>query len=140
MRVYDAFETSEKLTTEGRECEITFGGKKIATVWVRPADASLNPDYRREIAEMSAGLVKGGLEDLDDQTDRELLFTVYARAVIVGWAWEDPADKKDPKLKFNEKNAVALFKRAPKFFEGIQKAALRWAEFRRAHEEDVAGN
>ncbi len=32
MRVLEAFEVSEKLASEGRECEIEFGGKVIAVV------------------------------------------------------------------------------------------------------------
>jgi hypothetical protein len=141
VRVYEAFETSEKLTEEGRQCEIEFGGKVIANVWVRPADPSLNADYRRELAELSVGLLKdGNIKEIDEATDRLLLWKVYARTVIVKWTWTDPADKKDPKLKFNEKNAVALFQRAPKFFEGIQKVARQWSNFRATHEEEAAGN
>lgn len=138
MRVYEAFEVSDKFIEEGRECSIEFGGKVIARVWVRPSDASLNADYRRELAELSVGFKRG--EEIDEDTDRELLWKVYARTVVVKWEWEDPADKKDPKLKFNEENAVALFRRAPKFFEGIQRAARNWAQYRAAHEEDATGN
>jgi len=141
VRVYEAFETSEKLTNEGRLCEIEFGGKVIAKVWVRPADPALNSDYRRELAELSVGLVKDGqVENIDEDEDRRLLWVVYSRTVIVKWSWTDNADQKDPKLKFNEKNAVALFKRVPKFFEGIQRVARQWSNFRAAHEEEAAGN
>lgn len=141
MRVYEAFETSKRLTDEGLPCEIEFGGKVIATVWVRPADANLNADYRRELATESLALQQsGGLEQLDEDTDRELLFKVYARTVITRWTWTDPQDKKDTKLKLNEKNAVALFKRVPKFFEGIQRGARGWDRYRKTHEEDAAGN
>jgi hypothetical protein len=67
-------------------------------------------------------------------------YRIFARTVIVRWEFTDPADKKDAKLKFNEKNAVALFKRAPKFFAGIQQGARRWDRFRKVHEEEAAGN
>ena len=137
MRVYEAFETSEKLTTEGRQCSIEFGGKVIANVWVRPSDASLNADYRRELAELSVGLKQ---QEIDEETDRELLWKIYARTVVMSWEWIDPADKNDPALKFNEKNSIALFRRAPKFFEAIQRASRDWSQFRAAHEEDAAGN
>lgn len=140
MRVYEAFETSERLTSEGRECDIEFGGKIIAKVVVRPADGALNSEYRREMAELAVGIKANGLDAIDDDLDREMLWKLYARAVIVGWTWTDPADKKDPKLKFNEKNALALFKRAPKFFQGIQRVALVWTHYRAEHEEDAAGN
>ncbi len=140
MRVYEAFETSDRLISEGRECEIEFGGKVICLIKVRPADAALNAEYRRELAELSVGMKGNGLDDIDEDQDRELLWRIYARTVISGWEWLDPADKKDPKLKFNEKNAVALFKRVPKFFQGIQRVALQWSNFRVAHEEDAAGN
>lgn len=143
MRVYEAFETSEKLAEEGRECEIEFGGKVIARVWVRPADPVLNADYRRELSELSIGLMKAGenpAESIDEETDRLLLWKVYARTVVVKWIWTDPEDKKDPKLKFSEKNAVTLFQRAPKFFEGIQKVARQWTAFRATHEKEAAGN
>lgn len=138
MRVYEAFETSERLTNEGRECEIEFGGKVICKVWIRPADPSLNADYRRELAELSIGLAQG--EELDEDTDRALLWKVYARTVIKKWVWTDPADKKDPKLRLSEANAVALFRRVPKFFEGIQRVARQWAQYRASHEEDAKGN
>lgn len=137
MRVLEAFETSEQLAKEGRECSIEFGGKVIALVRVRPSDASLNADYRRELAEITIGAKAA---EIDEETDRELLWRVFARTVILGWEWMDPADKKDAKLKFNEENAIALFKRAPKFFEGIQRASRTWSNYRAAHEEEAAGN
>lgn len=141
MRVYEAFETSKRLIDEGLPCEIEFGGKVIATVWVRPADANLNADYRRELATESLALqATGGIEELDEDTDRELLFKVYARSVITRWVFTDPEDKKDAKLKLNEKNALALFKRVPKFFEGIQRGARAWDKYRKTHEKDAAGN
>ena len=138
MRVYEAFETSDKLIEEGRQCSIEFGGKVIANVWVRPSDAALNANYRRELAELSVGFKAG--EEIDDDTDRELLWKVYARTVIVKWEWIDPQDQKDKALTFNEKNALILFKRAPKFFEGIQRGSRNWSQFRAAHEEDATGN
>ena len=141
MRVYEAFETSEKLAKEGRQCEIEFGGEVIAKVWVRPADPVLNADYRRELAELSVGLMeKGQMKRIDEDTDRLLLWKVYAKTVLVKWIWTDPRDKKDPKLRLTEANAVALFQRAPKFFEGIQKVAREWSQFRADHEEEAAGN
>ena len=141
MRVYEAFETSEKLAKEGRQCDIEFGGEVIAKVWVRPADPVLNADYRRELAELSVGLMeKGQMKRLDEDTDWLLLWKVYAKTVLVKWIWTDPRDKKDPKLRLTEANAVALFQRAPKFFEGIQKVAREWSQFRADHEEEAAGN
>lgn len=138
MRVYEAFEVSDRYIEEGRECSIEFGGRVIARVWVRPSDASLNADYRRELADISVGFKRG--EEIDEDTDRELLWRVYARTVIVKWEWEDPRDKLDQELKFTEDNAVALFRRTPKFFEGIQRAARNWAQYRAAHEEAATGN
>jgi hypothetical protein len=141
VRVYEAFETSKRLIDEGMTCEIEFGGKVIAKVQVGPADPSLNADYRRELAAEALALQgSGGIDDLDEDTDRALLFKVYARTVIRSWEFIDPADKKDPNLKFNEKNAVALFKRIPKFFEAIQRGARNWDQFRKVHEADAAGN
>ena len=140
MRVYEAFETSDRLISEGRECEIEFGGRVIAKVRVRPADVVLNSDYRREMAELSIGIQSNGLDAIDEDLDREMLWKLYAKTVILGWEWTDAADRKDPKLKFNEKNAIALFQRTPKFFQGIQRVALRWANYRSEHEEDAAGN
>lgn len=142
MRVLDAFQVSEKLVEQGRTCEIEFGGKVICKVQVRPADASLNSDYRRVLAELSIGLrqaVKEGGE-VDVLADTHRLYQLYSQAVVVGWEWTEPADKKDPKLKFNEKNAVALFTKAPKFFEAIQVAAREWAHYRAAHEASATGN
>jgi hypothetical protein len=109
-------------------------------VKVRPADAALNADYRRELSELSIGLKGNGLDDMDEDADREMLWKIYAKTVISEWEWVDPADKKDPKLKFSEKNAVALFRRVPKFFQGIQRVALQWSNFRVEHEEAAAGN
>jgi hypothetical protein len=149
VRVYEAFETSEKLASEGRECEIEFGGRVICKIWVRPADPVLNADYRRELAELSVGLIKTGeINEIDEDTDRALLWKVYAKTVITKITWSDPADVKDPKLRFHqqlkaetrEKNAIELFRRVPKFFEGIQKVARQWSQYRAAHEEDAAGN
>lgn len=149
MRVYEAFETSEKLASEGRQCEIEFGGKVICNIWVRPADPVLNADYRRELSELSIGILKdGNVHEIDEDTDRMLLWKVYARTVITKIQWTDPEDKKDPKLRFHqqlkaetrEKNAITLFQRVPKFFEGIQRVARQWSQYRKSHEEDAAGN
>lgn len=138
MRVLEAFGTSDKLATEGRECSIELFGKVIALVWVRPADAALNADYRRELAELSVDLKQG--QELDEETDRELLWKIFVRTVIVRWEWSDPKDQKDPLLALNEKNAIALFKKAPKFFEAIQRAARTWTNYRSEHERAAAGN
>ncbi len=149
MRVYEAFETSEKLASEGRKCDIEFGGKVIARVWVRPADPVLNADYRRELAELSVGLIASGeINEIDEDTDRALLWKVYGRTVVAKITWTDPEDAKDPKLRFHkgikletrEKNFVTLCQRVPKFFEGIQKVARQWSQYRATHEEDAAGN
>lgn len=141
MRVYEAFATSERLVKEGRECEIEFGGRVICRVWVRPADPALNSDYRRELAELSIGLTREGtLLEIDEDTDRELLWKVYAKTVIVKWQWTDPADRKDQKLRLNEKNVLKLFRELPKFFEGIQRVARQWSQYRATHEEDAKGN
>ncbi len=141
MRVLQAFETSKKLIDEGRTCEIEFDGKVIATVQIRPADAMLNPDYRRVIAEMSIDAARlNGADPLDVVQDRDFLFMLYARSVITGWEWSDPEDRKATSLRFSEKNAVALFKKAPKFFEAIQLAAREWSHYRAAHEEKATGN
>lgn len=145
MRVLEAFETSKKLSDEGRPCEIEYGGKVICTVQVRPADASLNPDYRRVMAEMSIDLIAGKSNgqapaEISDEDDVERLYQLYCRAVITGWTWTDPEDRKATSLRFNEKNAVALFHKAPKFFEAIQKGARQWTHFRATHEDDAKGN
>ena len=141
MRVLQAFETSAKLIDEGRTCEIEFEGKVIATVQVRPADAMLNPDYRKHIAELSIDASRlNGADAIDAVQDQDFLYQLYARAVVTGWEWSDPEDRKATSLRFNEKNAVALFKRAPKFFEAIQLAARQWSHYRAAHEEKAAGN
>ena len=80
------------------------------------------------------------LLEIDEDTDRELLWKVYARTVIVKWQWTDPADKKDQKLRFNEKNVLRIFRELPKFFEGIQRVARQWSQYRATHEEDAKGN
>ena len=142
MRVLEAFETSPSLTEKGRECEIEFEGKVICIVSVRPADAFLNADYRKAAAELAKELKASvdNIEALEPGQDNEYLFRLYAQSVVTGWEWTDAADQKDPKLKFSEKNAVALFTKAPKFFESIQKVAREWAHFRAKVEKDIAGN
>lgn len=140
MRVFEAFETSARLINEGVTCEIEFGGKVIARVWCRPADQTLNADFRRELAEGALALRQGGVDNIESDLDQELLHRVYVRAVILKWEWTSPDDIRDPALQFNEKNALALFKRVPKFFEAIQIAARRWTNFRLEFEEDAAGN
>ena len=141
MRVLQAFETSTKLIDEGRECEIEFEGKVICICKVRPADAMLNSEYRRVIAEMSIDASRlNGADPIDVVADRDLLFKLYARSVITSWEWTDPEDRKATSLRFSEKNAIALFQKAPKFFEAIQFAARQWSHFRAAHEEKATGN
>lgn len=140
MRVLEAFETSEVLTNEGLACEIEYGGKVIATVWVRPADANLNAAYRRQLADMTLKLRGANLEELEDDEDREMMYLLYFNTIITKWEWADSADQEDETLTLNQENALALFKRAPKFLEAIQRGARQWDRFRKAHEEDAAGN
>lgn len=149
MRVLEAFETSEQLAKKGRKCEIEFGGNVIAEVWVRPADPALNAEYRKELAELSVGLLEaGGVKEIDEATDRLLLWKVYARTVVRSIVWTDPEDKKDQSLRFTEKmkpetrekNFVELCQKAPKFFEAIQRVARQWSNFRAEHEKDAAKN
>ena len=143
MRVLEAFETSEKLVNEGRLCEIEFEGQVICEVRLRPADALLNSEYRAVLAELSMDVpksVNGSGSPIGIEQDTELLYRLYARAVVISWEWTNEEDRKATSLRFNEKNAVALFKKAPKFFEAIQVAARRWGHFRSAHEEDAKGN
>ena len=130
MRVYEAFETSERLISEGRECEIEFGGRVICKIWVRPADPVLNADYRRELAELAVGILRdGNVNEIDEDTDRLLLWKVYARSVILKIVWTAPDDKKDAKPKFNqdmtpaarEKNAIAFSQPGPKLFQRLQQ-------------------
>ncbi len=142
MRVLEAFETSQSLIEKGRECEIEFGGKVICVVTIRPADAFLNSAYRKATTELAQELkaeVKD-VADLEPDQDNEYLYRLYVRSVITSWKWTDPADAKDPKLKFSEKNATALFAKAPKFFEAIQKVARDWGHFRSKVEKEIAGN
>lgn len=142
MRVLQAFETSPKLIDEGRKCEIEFEGKVICIVQVRPADGMLNSEYRKELAEMSIEVARlnGAEQIVDAVADRDNLFRLYSRAVITGWEWTDEEDQKDKKLRFNEKNAIALFRKAPKFFEAVQVVARTWTHYRAAHEEKATGN
>lgn len=142
MRVLEAFETSPSLTEKGRECEIEFEGKVICIVTVRPADAMLNADYRKAASDLAKELKASfsNVEDLEPGQDNEYLFRLYAQSVVTGWTWPDPDDAKDPKLKFSEKNAIALFTKAPKFFEAVQTVARDWAHFRAKVEKDIAGN
>ena len=140
MRVYAAFETSARLIDEGVKCDIEFAGQIIAHVWVRPADVSLNADFRREITEGSIAMRDGGLDNITEDRDQELFFRVYARSVIRRWEWTDPEDQADPELVFTEDNAAVLFKRLPKFFEAIQRTARHWTNYRIQFEEDASGN
>ena len=147
MRVYEAFETSERLTSEGRECEIEFGGKVICIVRVRPADVRLNAEYRRDLAETAAA-IKGTEDDITEARDLEILYGVFARTVVLSIEWTDPEDKKDPKLRFHpklkaetrEKNFIALCTRAPMFFAGIRRVASQWANYRAQFDEEAQGN
>jgi len=137
VRVTDAFETSNKLIKKGRLCEIEFAGKVIAKVRVRPADAVMNPDYRRTLAELTS---EHDMENMSDADDLKILYQVYFQTVIISIEWMDPDDKKDPSLKFTEKNMVDLFTKAPKFFTVIRIEASKWTNFRMAYEEKAAGN
>ena len=92
MRVLEAFEVSEKLASEGRECEIEFGGKVIAVVRVRPADAALNSSYRKELAELAVGLKGNGLDTIEDDMAVPLRRQVNAsigdrRSLLSGQTW-----------------------------------------------------
>jgi len=139
VRVYEAFETSEKLTKEGRKCDIIFAGKTIAKVCVRPADLVLNPAFRRETERLAPEIRKE--REGDNGNDAGVAyFKLFYRTVIVSIEWMDPADKKDPKLKFTEENMIQLFTKAPKFFSAIQTVALQWSYYKAEFEEETAGN
>lgn len=140
MRVLQAFATDADLVEDGLSCDIEFQGTVICRVKVRPADPLLNADYRRLVTEMGRELKTQAGDQVDDPADTEKLYRLYAETIITAWEWTDPADQKDKSLIFNPKNAVAIFKKAPKFFEAIQRVARDWAQFRSEHEADAAGN
>jgi hypothetical protein len=137
--LYKQFETDQELESKG--IVINYGknsrGENIDiriaraggqnTRFQKVAEQVLKP-YRRQIAN----------ESVDNAVLEDLMRTVYARSVILGWSGVD--DKEGEPLPFTEENVVKLLRDLPNLFADIREAAEKQTLFRRLALEDEAKN
>ena len=136
VNVFDVFETDADACRDGRWCDIVFGGESVGRVKVRPADDSLNPEYRAgvlRLAQKVDAARKEHGEQIPDDVDRRLIVELYAETVIAGWELAGP----DGPLPFNEATVIDTMLRAPKLFDLVRRQAKDWASYRRAFEADA---
>ncbi len=138
MNIYEAFETSEEYTKDGKWVEIEFDGAKLCAFKIRSASPELNADLRKAMTAEALDSVarKDDLEDSLDDPDREL--RLFAAAVVV--EWKGITDREGKKLKCNRHNCEQVFRDLPLLFNRIKREAYRWTNFRRELEDQVVGN
>jgi len=138
LNIYEAFETSDEFTNEGKWVEIEFNGSVLCAVQIRSASPELNADLRKAMNAEALEAVKNK-DDLQDNAldpDREL--RLFAAAVVTNWT--GITDRKGKKLKCTPRNVEQVFKDLPLLFNRIKREAYRWTNFRKELEDEIVGN
>ncbi|MCK5496767.1 MAG: hypothetical protein KAI80_10170 [Hyphomicrobiaceae bacterium] len=138
MDIYEAFETSSQLVTEGRWIDLEFGGAVVCSFKVRSASPDLNADLRKAMAAEAVASMQtvSGLEDAVQ--DAKLENRLFAQSVVADWKGVTNGDGKA--LKCTPKNIEKVFTELPLLAQRVKREAYKWTNFRTVHEEEALGN
>jgi len=126
-------QTDKQMEQEG--IDLNFGDGRIVTV---ARAGGSNRKYRVSLMKAHEPH-KTALEhgSLDEDTAVNLLHTVFAESVVLGWqGWKDE-DGND--LEYSVENAIQLFREAPEIFSVIRDESEKFSNFARKEVED-SGN
>ena len=138
MEIYEAFETSEKLTKEGRWIEVEVLGEVVCEMKVRSASPDLNADLRKAMAAAaiaSMGTLAGLTDAVGDSTLENRLF---GEAVVTDW--KNVRDRNGKFMKWTPKNVEKVFNELPLLAQRVKREAYKWTNFRAQYEEKALGN
>lgn len=138
MDIYEAFETSETLTKDGRWIDLEFGGTVVCQWRVRSASPDLNAELRKAMADeavASMGTLPGLTAAVADVDLENRLFSV---AVITDWKDVNDADGKP--LECTPDNIVTVFTDLPLLAQRVKREAYKWTNFRTVHEDKALKN
>lgn len=138
MDIYEAFETSETLTRDGRWIDLEFGGKVVCSFRVRSASPDLNSDLRKAMADEAVATM-GTLPGLTAAVaDKELENRLFAKAVVTDW--KDVTDADGQPYKCTPENVEKVFTELPLLAQRVKSEAYKWTNFRTVYEDKALGN
>lgn len=141
MNIYEAFETSETLTEEGRWIDLEFAGEVLCSMQIRSASPDLNAELRKAMAEEAVATLGANptLEGVTDAAaDKSLENRLFGLAVVT--AWKGVKDRTGKSIKCTPKNVEKVFNDLPLLAQRVKREAYKWTNFRAAFEEKALGN
>jgi len=136
--IYEAFETSDELTKDGRWIEVEVLGAVVCSFRVRSASPDLNVELRKAMAAeaiANIGTVAGLTDAVADPNVENRLF---AQAVVTDW--KNVRDRSGKFLKCTPKNVEKVFDDLPLLAQRVKREAYKWTNFRTVHEATALGN
>ena len=138
MDIYEAFETSEQLTKDGRWIDLEFGGSVVCAFRVRSASPDLNAELRKAMADEAVASMATLPGLTAAVADKELENRLFAQAVITDW--KDVTDADGDPLECTPENIVNVFTDLPLLAQRVKSEAYKWTNFRTVHEDKALGN
>ena len=138
MDIYEAFQTSDELTKEGRWIDLEFGGEVVCSMRVRSASPDLNADLRKAMASEAIASMSTLQGMTDAVSDTKLENRLFASSVVV--EWKGVKDSKGKAMKCTPKNIEKLFTDLPLLAQRVKREAYKWTNFRSVHEAQALGN
>lgn len=135
MGLYDKLETDRDLET-GSGVVLDYGdGVKIR---IHRAGGSNQKFTNRQTVLIKPFQRQINNDTLPPEKGRELNIQLYAETVIVGW--EGVTDRDGNPLPFTKENAIRVMTDLPDLFSDLVASANDRALFRKAEQEEAAGN
>lgn len=132
--IYDAFQTSSELESEGIWFDIySPDGGPVGKVRCKPADGDMNSAYRAAAARLLEQMARVG--ERDDLTD---MILIYAESVIVDW--EGFTDRDGDPVPFSKQAVIKVMTELPQLFRTVQRHARNWMHWRRQYREELVEN
>lgn len=141
--LYSAFDMDEDLEVRG--VPVNYGRFVVTIARVGGSNDQYRSVFERESKPVATALELG---QLPEKEARQLLYRVFARAVVKNWQFrEDGAlltgfgrDAKGEVVEFNEKNLIALFTKRHELFLQIKRDAETRELYQSRVQEEVAKN
>lgn len=142
--VWDAFAIDVDAVDNGVWVEVEDdAGRVVGRVRARPADANLNPDYRRVVADVATRsrqyMAEHGVDELPDDVDVKFMAEIYSRAVFTEW---DFVGRDGRPLPSDRETMVSVLS-APEmrmFFAAVRGAARKVTNFKAQEAADAVKN
>lgn len=131
--IYDIFGADQSLEKSG--IELDYGSFSLTVARAGGANAQFKR-VLEQLAKPYKHAIQRGI--LDEETQKRILATAYARAVVLNW--RGVVDRNGEPMECNEENIVKLLLDLPDLFDSLQEEASKLANFQKEEEEDDAKN